>query len=157
MMTRYLLDTNIVMRLCNCSDLQHQLATNAVSRLLMQSDKCFLATQVIIEFWVVATRPTEVNGLGWSVEQTRSMIDQLLARFPVLAESRQIFTNWLNLVTTNRVMGKRTHDVRLVAAMLANEMTHLLTFNPSDFAGISSITITHPQDLNPFDTNELWC
>jgi len=93
MMTRYLLDTNIVMRLCNCSDLQHQLATNAVSRLLMQSDKCFLATQVIIEFWVVATRPTEVNGLGWSVEQTRSMIDQLLARFPVLAESRQIFTN----------------------------------------------------------------
>lgn len=51
-------------------------------------------------------------------------------------------------------MGKRTHDVRLVAAMLANEMTHLLTFNPSDFAGISSITITHPQDLNPFDTNE---
>ncbi|MFN9672311.1 MAG: type II toxin-antitoxin system VapC family toxin [Microcystis sp.] len=126
----------------------------AVSRLLMQSDECFLATQVIIEFWVVATRPTEVNGLGWSVEQTRSMIDQLLARFPVLAESRQIFTNWLNLVTTNRVMGKRTHDVRLVAAMLANEITHLLTFNPSDFAGISSITITHPQDLNPFDTNE---
>jgi hypothetical protein len=120
----------------------------------MQSDECFLATQVIIEFWVVATRPTEVNGLGWSVEQTRSMIDQLLARFPVLAESRQIFTNWLNLVTTNTVMGKRTHDVRLVAAMLANEMTHLLTFNPSDFAGISSITITHPQDLNPFDTNE---
>lgn len=154
MMTRYLLDTNIVMRLCNSSDLQHKLATNAVSRLLMQSDECFLATQVIIEFWVVATRPTQVNGLGWSVEQTRSMIDQLLARFPVLAESRQIFTNWLNLVTTNRVMGKRTHDVRLVAAMLANEMTHLLTFNPSDFAGISSITITHPQDLNPFDTNE---
>ncbi|ELS44869.1 hypothetical protein C789_5347 [Microcystis aeruginosa FACHB-905 = DIANCHI905] len=36
-------------------------------------------------------------------------------------------------------MGKRTHDVRLVAAMLANEITHLLTFNPSDFAGISSI------------------
>jgi predicted nucleic acid-binding protein len=154
MMTRYLLDTNIVMRLCNCSDLQHKLATNAVSRLLMQSDECFLATQVIIEFWVVATRPTEVNGLGWSVEQTRSMIDQLLARFPVLAESRQIFTNWLNLVTTNRVMGKRTHDVRLVAAMLANEMTHLLTFNPSDLAGISSITLTHPQDLNSFDTNE---
>lgn len=152
MMTRYLLDTNIVMRLCNSSDLQHKLAINAVSRLLMQSDECFLATQVIIEFWVVATRPTQVNGLGWSVQQTRSMIDQLLARFPVLAESRQIFTNWLNLVTTNRVMGKRTHDVRLVAAMLANEITHLLTFNPSDFAGIS--TITHPQDLNPFDTNE---
>ena len=44
-------------------------------------------------------------------------------------------------------MGKRTHDARIIAAMLAHGITHLLTFNPSDFAGISSITIIHPQDL----------
>jgi len=153
-MTKYLLDTNVVMRFCNSSDVQHKLAANAISRLLMQSDECFLVTQVIIEFWVVATRPTQVNGLGWTVEQTRSTIDQLLDRFPVLEESPQIFPNWLNLVTTNRVMGKRTHDIRIIAAMLANKITHLLTFNPSDFTGVSSITITHPQDLTPFDANE---
>jgi predicted nucleic acid-binding protein len=100
-MTRYLLDTNVVMRFCNPSDVQHQLATDTISRLLMQSDECLLVTQVIIEFWVVATRPTQVNGLGWTVEQTRSTIDQLLDRFPFLEESPQIFPNWLNLVTTN--------------------------------------------------------
>jgi len=66
-MTRYLLDTNVVMRFCNPSDIQHQLATNAISRLLMQSDECSLVAQVVIEFWVVATRPTQVNGLGWSM------------------------------------------------------------------------------------------
>ena len=153
-MTRYLLDTNVVMRFCNPSDVQHELATDAISRLLMQSDECLLVTQVIIEFWVVATRPTQVNGLGWSVERTRSTIDQLLDRFPFLEESPQIFPNWLNLVTTNRVMGKRTHDARIIAVMLANEITHLLTFNPSDFAGISSITIVHPQDLPPFDADK---
>jgi len=154
-MTRYLLDTNVVMRFCNPSDVQHQLATDAISRLLMQSDECLLVTQVIIEFWVVATRPTQVNGLGWTVEQTRSTIDQLLDRFSFLEESPQIFPNWLNLVTTNKVMGKRTHDARIIAAMIANGITHLLTFNPSDFAGISSITIVHPQDLPPFDADEL--
>jgi predicted nucleic acid-binding protein len=153
-MTRYLLDTNVVMRFCNPSDVQHELATDAISRLLMQSDECLLVTQVIIEFWVVATRPTQVNGLGWTIEQTRSTIDQLLDRFPFLEESPQIFPNWLNLVTTNRVMGKRTHDARIIAAMLANGITHLLTFNPSDFAGISSITIIHPQDLPLFDADE---
>lgn len=153
-MTRYLLDTNVVMRFCNPSDVQHELATDAISCLLMQSDECLLVTQVIIEFWVVATRPTQVNGLGWTVEQTRSTIDQLLDRFPFLEESPQIFPNWLNLVTTNRVMGKRTHDARIIAAMLANGITHLLTFNPSDFTGISSITIIHPQDLPPFDAGE---
>ena len=111
-------------------------------------------TQVIIEFWVVATRPIEVNGLGWTIEQTGSTIDQLLDRFSFLEESPQIFPNWLNLVTTNRIIGKRTHDARIIAAMLANEVTHLLTFNPSDFVGISSITIIHPQGLPPFDTDE---
>ncbi|NJO66438.1 MAG: hypothetical protein HC832_02525, partial [Leptolyngbyaceae cyanobacterium RM1_405_57] len=64
------------------------------------------------------------------------------------------FPNWLNLVTTDRVMGKRTHDARIIAAMLANGITHLLTFNPSDFASISSITIVHPQDLPPFYADE---
>lgn len=51
-------------------------------------------------------------------------------------------------------MGKRTHDARIVAVMLANGITHLLTFNPSDFVGISSITITRPQDLIPLEADE---
>ncbi|MBW4623724.1 MAG: type II toxin-antitoxin system VapC family toxin [Cyanosarcina radialis HA8281-LM2] len=153
-MTSYLLDTNVVMRFCNPSDVQHPLATNAIANLLVRSDERLLVSQVIIEFWVVATRPTQVNGLGWTVEQTRNTIDQILDRFPLLEESPQIFPNWLNLVTTNRVMGKRTHDARIVAAMLASGITHLLTFNPSDFAGISSITIAHPQDLASFGVDE---
>lgn len=71
----------------------------------------------------------------------------LLNRFPLLEESQQIFSNWLELVTVNGVIGKRTHDIRIVATMLACEITHLLTFNPSDFAVTSSITIVRPQDL----------
>ncbi|MCU0535471.1 MAG: PIN domain-containing protein [Hydrococcus sp. Prado102] len=153
-MTSYLLDTNVVMRFCNPSDVQHQLATDAISRLLAQTDECFLAAQIIIEFWVVATRPTEVNGLGWTTEQTRSTIDQLLDRFPLLEESPQIFPHWLNLVTNKKVRGKRTHDARIIAIMLANGMTHILTFNPSDFAGISNITIIHPQELMTLEDNE---
>lgn len=121
----------------------------------MRSHECFLATQVIIEFWVVATRPVQVNGLGWSVEQTRSIIDRLLEQFPLLDESPQIFPNWLKLVTDSRVLGKRTHDARIVAAMLANDITHILTFNPSDFTDLSSVTIVHPQDLAPFEVDEV--
>ncbi len=146
-MTRYLLDTNVVLRFCNPSDVQHQLATEAISRLLAQADECLLTAQVLIELWVVATRPVEVNGLGWTVEQTRDTIDQLLNRFPLLEETSQIFPNWLDLVTISKVMGKRTHDARIVAVMLAHKVTHLLTFNPSDFVVTSSITIVRPQEL----------
>ena len=46
----------------------------------MQGNECYLTAQVLIELWVVATRLVEVNGLGWSIEQTRQVIDQLLDR-----------------------------------------------------------------------------
>lgn len=146
-MTKYLLDTNVVLRFCNPDDLQHHLATEAISCLLNQADESFLTAQVLIELWVVATRPVEVNGLGWTTEKTRNIIDELLNRFPLIEESPQIFSNWLDLVTTNKVMGKRTHDARLIAVMLANRITHLLTFNPSDFAVKSSITVVRLQEL----------
>ncbi|WP_071189866.1 type II toxin-antitoxin system VapC family toxin [Trichormus sp. NMC-1] len=146
-MTRYILDTNVVMRFCNPSDVQHHLATEAISRLLAQGDECFLTAQILVEFWAVATRPVEVNGLGWTVEKTRKTIDQVLRRFPLLKESEDIFPNWLNLVTTNKVMGKRTHDVRIVAVMLAYQVTHILTFNPSDFVLTTGIVIVRPQEL----------
>lgn len=153
-MTRYLLDTNVILRFCNPSDIQHHLSTEAIYCLLNQADECFLTAQVLIELWVVATRPVEVNGLGWTTEKTRNTIDQLLNRFSLLEESPEIFPTWLDLVTTDKVIGKRTHDVRLIAIMLANEITHILTFNPTDFAVTSSITVVRPQELVTLETND---
>lgn len=153
-MTKYLLDTNVVLRFCNPMEVQHRLATDAVSCLLARGDECLLTAQVLVELWVVATRPVEVNGLAWTVEQTRSTIDQLLNRFLMLEESSQIFPYWLDLVTTSKVMGKRTHDARIVAVMLTHGITHFLTFNPRDFAITSSITIVRPQELIAFEASE---
>jgi predicted nucleic acid-binding protein len=146
-MVKYLLDTNIILRFSNPSDTQHALATKAVAALLMQGDECYLTAQVLIELWVVATRPANVNGLGWSIEQTRNIIDQLLDRFPVADETTQIFPNWLTLVTDHQIKGKRTHDARIVAVMLASGISHILTLNPNDFAGIPDIAIVHPQEI----------
>ena len=153
-MTRYLLDTNVVLRFCNPSDVQHHIATEAIFCLLNQADECFLTAQVLIELWVVATRPVEVNGLGWTTSKTRNIIEELLNRFPLLEESPQIFPHWLDLVTTNQIIGKRTHDARLIALMLAQGITHILTFNPSDFAVTSSITVVRPQELVTLEDNE---
>jgi predicted nucleic acid-binding protein len=80
---RYLLDTNIILRFCNPSDIQHELVTEAVATLLAQGNECYLTPQVLIEMWVVATRPTDVNGLGWSSAYTRNVIDELCKRFPL--------------------------------------------------------------------------
>ncbi len=146
-MAWYLLDTNVVLRLSNVSDAQHRLVTEAVAQVLEQGHECYLTSQVLIEFWVVATRPIRVNGLDLSVEQTQSIIEQLLERFPIVEETAQVFSIWLNLVTEHQISGKRTHDARIVAVMLASDVSHILTLNPSDFLGMSGITVVHPNEV----------
>lgn len=147
MSNRYLLDTNILLRASDPVSSNYTLATEAVDILLLQGNECVITAQVLVEFWAVATRPVNVNGLGWSIEQTSAEIEQILNQFTLLEETPQIFTDWLSYVTTYKVMGKRVHDVRLMAVMLVHGVTHLLTFNTDDFISTAGIAIVHPQTL----------
>lgn len=146
-MTTYLLDTNIILRFTNPSDGQHELVTDAVAAILEQGDECYLAPQVLIEMWVVATRPPDVNGLGWSTTYTRNVIDQLMQRFPIAEEVPQLFLTWLDFVSALKILGKRTHDARIAAMMKTSAISHILTLNPGDFSNIPDINVVHPQEI----------
>lgn len=146
-MSKYLLDTNILLRMCDGNASTHLLAGEATAKLLKQEHQVYLTSQNLIEFWVVATRPLEVNGLGWNVKKTQSEVTQILAQFPILEDTSDIFKYWLNIVNINQIKGKRVHDARLVAVMLVHKITHLLTFNPQDFKNIPNIIVVHPQDV----------
>ncbi|NET46279.1 type II toxin-antitoxin system VapC family toxin [Okeania sp. SIO2B3] len=146
-MTRYLLDTNILLRASDPTSSNYQLAVDSVFLLLNQNHECLLTAQVLIEFWVVATRPIEVNGLGWTPERTRQQINILISQFALLSENGAIFTYWLELVITHNIRGKRTHDIRLLAVMKSHGINCLLTFNPEDFITIPEIKIVTPQEI----------
>ncbi len=145
-MTTYLLDTNVWLRTVQRESPQHSLAVEALATLLMQGDEVCITAQNVIEFWSVATRPVAANGLGWSVEVARQEIDRLQTQFPLLDETADVFGHWVSLVTAFQVIGRRVHDARLVAVMLAHDITHLLTFNHYDFRQFP-ITVVTPGDL----------
>ena len=65
-----------------------------------------------------------------------------------------IYQEWERLVVQNAVIGVNVHDARLVAAMLVHGLTHILTFNTSDFARYSEITAVNPTALSPEPTQE---
>jgi predicted nucleic acid-binding protein len=146
-MTNFLLDTNILLRMADEGAPQHLLAGEAVSILLARGNEVYVTAQNLIEFWAVATRPREANGFGWNTEQTASEIEQIRNRFPLLADSPEIVTRWLTLVTDQDIKGKKVHDARLVAVMQGHGVTQLLTFNTDDFKGYPNITLLHPQDV----------
>ena len=109
-------------------------------------DLC-LVPQSIYEYWVVATRPATVNGLGLAVASVDLQIRDLLSRFTLLRDERGIFTHWYELVVQNSVHGKLAHDTRLVAAMQRHGLKHLLTFNTADFFRFSAIQALSPEDI----------
>ncbi|MDB9519179.1 hypothetical protein PN466_19730 [Roseofilum reptotaenium CS-1145] len=47
-------------------------------------------------------------------------------------------------MTSDRILGKRTHDARLVAVMISYHITHILTFNLSDFITKSTLVVVDP-------------
>jgi hypothetical protein len=60
----YLVDTNILTRLADPAHATHQQAVDAVKRLAHQGHKLHIVPQNLYEFWVVCTRPKNVNGLA---------------------------------------------------------------------------------------------
>jgi hypothetical protein len=142
--TTVALDTNIQLRLVHASAPEHRTCQEAVRYLDELGCKLAITSQIAVEFWVVATRPIEVNGLGWTPSVARTKLNEILAQVRVLAEPAEVVGIWLDLVTSCSISGKRAHDVRIAASMRASSVRHLLTLNPSDFAGMPDIISVHP-------------
>ena len=70
-MSSYLVDTNILLRSADRSHPSSTSATNAIEILLRRGEQLYITPQNLIEFWNVATRPREKNGLGYSIAETQ--------------------------------------------------------------------------------------
>jgi predicted nucleic acid-binding protein len=148
----YLVDSNILIRLVHRSDPMHSDAQNAYRMLRRQGEMLCIVPQNSIEFWAVATRPTNANGLGLTIAEAFHESSLLKSLFILLPDTPVIFSEWEKLVAKYQVMGKQVHDTRLVAAMIAHQITHLLTFNTDDFKRFAEITAIDPRSISSSDS-----
>lgn len=143
----YLADTNILLRSAEPAHPMHSDAVRAVSLLLTRDERVCIIPQNLIEFWNVATRPADKNGLGFTPAQTEAEVSKIETLLTVLPDSPAIYPEWRRLVVAHSVSGKQVHDTRIVAAMNVHKITHLLTFNPDDFKRFSGLTLVDPVDI----------
>ena len=134
---RYLVDTNVLVRLANTDDPQYQVASDLIQAINESGAILQVTPQVLVEFRAVATRPKAANGLGLSGAQAEAKASKFERMFPLLEETPAIFPLWKALVAAEGVIGKQVHDARLVAVCHAHRVTHLLTFNGGHFARLS--------------------
>ena len=131
----YLVDTNILLRIAQYrSDERYALVRSCVNKLKKKGDLLQTTMQNFAEFWNVSTRPVDKNGLGLTLVETDDLLQELELVFPLLPDSPDVYTEWRDLVVNYGVSGVQVHDARLVATMLVHGVTHILTFNTSDFA-----------------------
>lgn len=140
----YLVDTNVLLRAAQPSHPAHAAATGAVRNLLARGERLCVLPQNLIEFWAVATRPAESNGLGLEVGEAAAELDKLKAIFELLPDTPAIYPEWETLVRAHQVKGKEAHDARIAAAMLAHGVAHILTFNGGDFKRFAGVTAVDP-------------
>lgn len=145
----YLADTNILLRWVQPHDPDHQSAVNAVLMLHRQGEEVFITPQNLVEFWNVATRPAQANGIGLTPVQADAEAMRLERLFPLKPDVPAIHPEWRRLVVSAGVSGVQVHDTRLAAAMRVHGISHLLTFNVRDFTRFGGITVMHPVDVPP--------
>lgn len=136
-----LFDTNVLLYLANPQAPEHTRAKAAMAEFLANGQCPVIAGQILLEFWTVATRPVQANGLGWSTTQAFQQIETFRKRFTLLEEPTAVVDLWLGIVVSHDLKGKRIHDAHLLATMMANGVALLLTFNPSDFPAVDGISI----------------
>ncbi len=137
----HIVDTSLLVRQADTNSQDRPIALNALKNLAVSGETLRVVPQNMVEFWVVATRPQAVNGLGLSVAEADKERRRLEALFPLLPDLPALYSQWADLVNTFGVSGKPSHDARIVAAMLTHGMTHILTFNGADFRGYAPLGI----------------
>src|SRR5690349_12650404 len=114
-MSRYLVDTNLLVRLTSPSDPSRPLAANAITKLFADGHSLCICAQVLIEFRTVATRPVDINGLGMTSDESIREIHRQLDTFDWIDESPHVFATWRKLIESSHTLARQNYDARLMA------------------------------------------
>ena len=113
----------------------------AVRTLRAEGHRLRATSQNCVEFWNVATRPADRNGLGLEPADADRLLRLVERLFPVLPDVPAVYPQWRQLVVAFGVSGVQVHDARLVAAMTVHGVSHILTFNVADFVRYATLGI----------------
>jgi predicted nucleic acid-binding protein len=140
-------DTNILVRAAYPPDQKHTVTKNALGTLRKRQETLCIAPQNVVEYWGVATRPVEKNGLGMDLATVIKEVADLRQLFTLLPYTSQVLETWQRIVIAQGVLGKQVHDALLVAIMQVHSVMSILTFNVGDFTRFPGIMVLHPAQI----------
>jgi predicted nucleic acid-binding protein len=93
------------------------------------------------------TRPRDANGMGFSPAEALATVRRIRRRFPLLAETPEVYSQWQRLAARYGIVGRQVYDTRLVAVMHVHQVSRILTLNAAHFRRFDGITVLAPDDI----------
>jgi predicted nucleic acid-binding protein len=69
---------------------------------------------------------------------------EFIARFTIVNEKESTINVLISLIGKYAVSRQKIHDMNIVATMVDNDISHLLTYNVKDFKQINEIQLLSP-------------
>lgn len=132
------LDTNVLVYASMAVSPLHTVAREAIETREAAGASLVISRQILREFLATLNRPQ----VGLPVTTLIAQVRQFETHFQILEDSAAVTAALLMLVEQG--IGRRVHDVNIVATMQVGGIRHLLTNNPGDFAAFAQIITVLP-------------
>ena len=119
---------------------KHIQCTDNLNKLLQAGTTLFISSQILREYFAVSTN-RNIFKKPLTYKQAVSKMKEFLARFTLVHEKESTIHILITLIGQYAVSRQKIHDMNIVATMVDNDITHLLTYNVQDFKQISEIQL----------------
>jgi predicted nucleic acid-binding protein len=141
---RALLDTNVLLAATDEGRAEHAAALAALNEWPAAGMELYTSGQILREYFSVATRAVELNGLGMVRPEALANVRAFRVRLRALDESVKVVDRLLRLLEDVECSGKQVHDANIVATMLVHGVDTVVTMNVSDFARFDDLVNAVP-------------
>ena len=142
------LDTNILIYLSlDDFDAQKHLECRKVMTELKKNRKrLFVSTQILREFYAVATREKYFNN-PLQPNVARAQISSFQAAYNIIDVTQDVIYKLTDLLEKYEIKGRKVHDAAIAASMWENNIRTLITYNKKDFVDFDEIKTFTPLEL----------
>ena len=140
-----IVDANVLVYAFDTEAPQHLASRTLLDAARTGSTTLYVTSQVLCEFYSVVTNPRRVSKPR-SAGDAIAAIVSLLGFLHVLPIPARAVEGWLDLLRRRPVFGGAIFDLQLTAAMLANGVQRIYTYNTEDFDSFEELTVVKPSE-----------
>ena len=140
---RVFVDTNVLLRYRIASAPLHPQAVQLIAEQQALGAELWISRQVIREYVMQLTRQ-QAYMQALPIDEVEKEIQTIMATFQIADETAAVTKQWIALLKQFPTGGKQVHDANIVATMLVNDVSVLLTNNVSDMKRYANLITTVP-------------